>query len=127
VEVLQHSLDYEQQQLLERLAPTKLVVPSGFNIKLMYRDNAQAPVLAVRIQEVFGLAQTPRINDGKQSVLMHLLSPGFKPVQITDDLESFWSNAYFEVKKELRRRYPKHVWPDNPWEEPAIRGVKRRK
>ncbi len=127
VEVLQHSLDYEQQQLLDRLAPEKLSVPSGSNIKLMYRDNGQAPVLAVRIQEVFGLADTPKINDGKQGVLMHLLSPGFKPVQITDDLQSFWSNAYFEVKKELKRRYPKHVWPDNPTEEPAIRGVKRRK
>lgn len=127
VEVLQHSLDYEQQQLLDKLAPEKLEVPSGSSIKLMYRDNGQPPVLAVRIQEVFGLADTPKINDGKQGVLMHLLSPGFKPVQITDDLQSFWSNAYFEVKKELKRRYPKHVWPENPWEEPAIRGVKRRK
>jgi len=126
-DVLQHSLDYDQQALLDQLAPEKLDVPSGSKIKLMYRDNGQAPVLAVRIQEVFGLADTPKINAGKQGVLMHLLSPGFKPVQITDDLESFWNNAYFEVKKELKRRYPKHVWPENPREEPAIRGVKKRK
>lgn len=126
-EVLQYSLSVEQQQQLPTLAPEKLVVPSGSKIKLMYRANGEAPVLAVRIQEVFGLAETPRINNGKQAVLMHLLSPGFKPVQITGDLKSFWSDAYFEVRKELKRRYPKHVWPDDPWNEPAIRGVKRKK
>ena len=101
-------------------------MPSGSQIRLAYRDNAEAPILAVRIQEVFGMAETPKINAGKQGVLMHLLSPGFKPVQITSDLKSFWSDAYFEVRKELKRRYPKHVWPDDPWNEPAIRGVKRR-
>ncbi|WP_422356671.1 ATP-dependent helicase HrpB [Roseivirga pacifica] len=126
-EVLQYSLSVEQQQQLPTLAPEKLVVPSGSKIKLMYRANGEAPVLAVRIQEVFGLAETPKINNGKQAVLMHLLSPGFKPVQITGDLKSFWSDAYFEVRKELKRRYPKHVWPDDPWNEPAIRGVKRKK
>ena len=125
--VLQHSLDYEQQQLLAHKAPEKLEVPSGSKIKLMYRENGEAPVLAVRIQEVFGLGETPKVNGGQQPVLMHLLSPGFKPVQITGDLESFWQDAYFEVRKELKRRYPKHVWPDDPWNEPAIRGVKRRK
>ena len=127
LEVLQHDLPYEQQTALDELAPRKLKVPSGSEIKLMYRDNGEAPVLAVRIQEVFGLAETPRVNQGQQPVLMHLLSPGFKPVQITGDLESFWNNAYFEVRKELKRRYPKHVWPDDPWNEPAIRGVKRRR
>ncbi|WP_268124717.1 ATP-dependent helicase HrpB [Roseivirga pacifica] len=126
-EVLQYSLSVEQQQQLPTLAPEKLVVPSDSKIKLMYRANGEAPVLAVRIQEVFGLAETPKINNGKQAVLMHLLSPGFKPVQITGDLKSFWSDAYFEVRKELKRRYPKHVWPDDPWNEPAIRGVKRKK
>lgn len=84
------------------------------------------PVLAVRIQEVFGLAETPKINGGKKSMLLHLLSPGFKPVQITDDLKSFWRNTYFEVKKELKRRYPKHVWPEDPWKEQAIKGIKRK-
>lgn len=126
-DVLQHSLDYEQQQVLDRLAPESIVVPSGSKIKLMYRDNAQPPILAVRIQEVFGLAETPTINSGRQTILMHLLSPGFKPMQITSDLKSFWNDAYFEVRKEIKRRYPKHVWPDDPWNEPAIRGVKRRK
>ena len=125
-EVLQHSLTFEQQQQLDKQAPAHLTVPSGSKIKLMYRDNAEPPVLAVRIQEVFGLAETPKVNEGKQSVLLHLLSPGFKPVQITSDLKSFWSDAYFEVKKELKRRYPKHVWPDDPWNEPAIKGVKKK-
>lgn len=125
--ILTYSLSIEQQDNLKKLAPEKLEVPSGSKIKLMYRDNGEAPVLAVRIQEVFGLAATPKINNGQQAVLMHLLSPGFKPVQITADLKSFWNDAYFEVKKELKRRYPKHVWPDEPWNEPAIRGVKKRK
>lgn len=125
-EILTYSLSIEQQEELKKLAPEKLEVPSGSQIKLMYRENGEAPVLAVRIQEVFGLTETPKINEGKQTVLMHLLSPGFKPVQVTSDLKSFWSDAYFEVKKELKRRYPKHVWPDEPWNEPAIRGVKRK-
>ena len=125
-EVLEHSLNFEQQQKLNTLAPTHFKVLSGSSIKLNYRDNAEPPVLAVRIQEVFGLAETPKVNDGKQAILLHLLSPGFKPVQITSDLKSFWANAYFEVKKELKRRYPKHVWPDDPWNEPAISGVKKK-
>jgi len=125
--IITYSLSIEQQQDLAKLAPEKLEVPSGSKIKLLYRDNGEAPILAVRIQEVFGLGETPKINGGDQSVLMHLLSPGFKPVQITADLKSFWTDAYFEVKKELKRRYPKHVWPDDPTQEPAIRGVKRKK
>lgn len=125
-EMLHHSLSMDQQKQLNALAPEKITVPSGSQIKLAYRDNAEPPILAARIQEVFGLAETPSVNNGQQNVLMHLLSPGYKPVQITSDLKSFWSNAYFEVKKELKRRYPKHVWPDDPWNEPAIRGVKRR-
>ncbi len=126
-EVLHYHLNMQQQKLLDRLAPEKVKVPSGSDIKLGYQANASAPVLAVRLQEVFGLANTPLINDGKTAVLMHLLSPGFKPMQITSDLKSFWNNTYFEVKKELKRRYPKHAWPENPWEETAIRGVKRKK
>ena len=125
-EILTYSLSIEQQQELTLLAPEKLQVPSGSQIKLNYRSNGEAPVLAVRIQEIFGMAETPKINQGKQSVLMHLLSPGFKPVQVTSDLKSFWSDTYFEVKKELKRRYPKHVWPDDPTKEPAIRGIKRK-
>ena len=125
-EVLEHSLDWDMQQQLEALAPQKISVPSGSSIKLLYRDNAEAPVLSVRLQEVFGLADTPTVNNGKQAVLMQLLSPGFKPVQITSDLRSFWDSTYFEVKKDLKRRYPKHHWPDDPWSAEAVRGVKRK-
>ncbi|RKD89987.1 ATP-dependent helicase HrpB [Mangrovibacterium diazotrophicum] len=125
--VLQYSLETELQTKLNELAPARLNVPSGSAIKLQYQPNGAAPVLAVRLQEVFGLADTPKVNGGKLGVLMHLLSPGFKPVQVTSDLRSFWNNTYFEVKKELKRRYPKHAWPDDPWTEEAVRGVKRRK
>lgn len=126
-EVLHYSLSTEQQQWLDELAPSRIEVPSGSKIRLMYRDNGEAPVLAVRIQEVFGLSETPKINNGRQELLMHLLSPGFKPVQVTSDLKNFWAETYFEVRKELKRRYPKHVWPDDPVQEPATRFAKRRK
>lgn len=125
-EPMLYHLDYQQQQQLNHLAPLFIEVPSGSHITLQYQANGTSPVLAVRLQEMFGLAETPTVDDGRQQVLMHLLSPGFKPVQITADLRSFWDNAYFDVKKELKARYPKHVWPDNPWAEPAIRGVKRK-
>ncbi len=124
--VLQNHLDYKLQQELERLAPEKIKVPSGSNIKLNYQANGQAPILSVRLQEVFALLETPKVNNGKINILLHLLSPGFKPVQITNDLASFWGNAYFEVRKELRARYPKHYWPNNPLEAEALRGVKRK-
>ncbi|MBV6647764.1 MAG: ATP-dependent helicase HrpB, partial [Cyclobacteriaceae bacterium] len=127
LEVLQSNLPYEQQQQLEFLAPSKIQVPSGSTIQLQYQADGSPPILAVRLQEVFGLADTPKINQGKNSLLIHLLSPGFKPVQITSDLRSFWDSTYFQVKKELKRRYPKHAWPDDPWTEEAVRGVKRRK
>lgn len=124
-EVLLHSLDYEKQQELQRLAPSKMEVPSGSNIKIMYRENGEAPVLAARIQELFGMAETPTVNEGKQPLLIHLLSPGFKPVQVTSDLKNFWNETYFEVRKDLKGRYPKHHWPDDPWTAEAVRGVKR--
>ncbi|ELR73601.1 ATP-dependent helicase HrpB [Fulvivirga imtechensis AK7] len=126
VNVLHHSLDWEKQQALTELAPERIEVPSGSSIRLQYMADGAPPVLAVRLQEVFGLADTPRINNGKNAVIIHLLSPGFKPVQITSDLRSFWNNAYFEVKKELQRRYPKHSWPDDPWTAEALRGVKKK-
>ena len=125
-EALQYHLDYTQQQQLSLLAPTHLEVPSGSHIRLEYKTDGSQPVLSVRLQEVFGLADTPCVDNGKQAVLMQLLSPGFKPVQLTSDLRSFWNNAYFEVKR-IAHRYPKHVWPDDPWNEPAIRGTKRKK
>jgi len=124
--VLHHSLSWELQELLTQLAPEKIEVPSGSYVSLQYRADGEPPILAVRLQEVFGLADTPKVNGGKNGVLMHLLSPGYKPVQITADLRSFWDNAYFEVKKDLKRRYPKHSWPDDPWSAEAVRGVKRK-
>ncbi len=123
--VLLHTMEYDKQQKLQRLAPTKIEVPSGSNIQIMYRDNGEAPVLAVRIQELFGLVETPTVNDGKIPLLIHLLSPSFKPVQVTSDLGNFWNKTYFEVRKDLKGRYPKHYWPDDPRTVEAVRGVKR--
>lgn len=125
-QVVWSQLSYEQQQLVDRLAPTHITVPTGSRIRLDYRQGAEAPVLSVRLQECFGMTSTPLVNDGKQPVLMELLSPGFKPVQLTKDLSNFWTNTYFEVRKELRRRYPKHYWPDNPLEAEPTRKAKPR-
>jgi len=125
-DVLHHHLSWEKQQKLNHLAPERIEMPTGSRIKLEYFPNGQPPVLAVRLQEVFGLATTPLINEGQTRVLMHLLSPGFKPVQVTSDLESFWNSAYYEVRKELRGRYPKHEWPENPQNAKPIRGIKRK-
>lgn len=127
VEVLHYSLPTELQQKLNQLAPEKYEVPSGSKIKVLYRSNGEPPVLAARIQELFGMEETPAINEDQNYLLIHLLSPGFKPVQITADLKSFWNDTYFEVRKELKRRYPKHHWPDDPWTAEAVRGVKRNK
>lgn len=126
IDILTHFLPYEKQQELIEKAPEKIEVPSSSNIKIEYFEDGAPPVLAVRLQELFGMGETPKINGGKTGLLMHLLSPGFKPVQITSDLKSFWDNTYFEVRKELKRRYPKHEWPDDPWSAEAIRGVKRK-
>lgn len=82
-------------------------------------------MLAVRIQEVFGLKDTPRVAGGRVKVLLHLLAPNYRPQQVTDDLASFWANTYPVVRKELRTRYPKHAWPEDPWSEPPSRGPKR--
>jgi ATP-dependent helicase HrpB len=119
-EALLQYLSWEQQQTLNTLAPAKINVPSGSNIGIEYLANGETPILSVRLQEVFGMADTPTINNGKIPLVLHLLSPGFKPVQVTSDLRSFWNNTYFEVKKELKRRYPKHAWPDDPWIEKAV-------
>jgi ATP-dependent helicase HrpB len=108
-------MDWETQQRLAQLAPETIQVPTGSAIKLLYSASGEPPVLAVRLQELFGLAETPKVNAGKNGVILHLLSPGYKPVQVTSDLRSFWNNTYFEVKKELKRRYPKHAWPEDPW------------
>ena len=124
--VLGSILNWQQTQQLEQLAPTRLDVPSGSRIKLEYARDGSAPVLAVRLQEVFGWNQTPRVNDGRTAVLMHLLSPAYRPVQVTQDLRSFWQNTYPNVRKELKIRYPKHSWAEDPLTAEAVRGVKRK-
>ncbi|MFI5141840.1 MAG: ATP-dependent helicase HrpB, partial [Bacteroidia bacterium] len=120
VEALLNSLDYEKQTALQKLAPATFEVPSGSKIMIEYFAHGGTPVLSVRLQEVFGLSDTPKLNNGKIKVNLHLLSPGYKPVQVTSDLKSFWDNLYHEVKKELQRRYPKHAWPDDPWTATAV-------
>lgn len=107
-------LSYEQQQALEGIAPTHIKLPGGRTARIHYRKGAEAPVVSARLQDCFGLTATPRLDQGKRPVLMELLSPGFKPVQLTQDMEGFWKGTYFEIRKELRRRYPKHRWPENP-------------
>ncbi|MCL4779427.1 MAG: ATP-dependent helicase HrpB [Gammaproteobacteria bacterium] len=106
-------LDWQQQQRLEEFAPTHLAVPSGSRIAIDYLDGP-VPSLSVRLQEVFGLRETPRIAGGRVGVLLKLLSPARRPVQVTRDLESFWKTAYHDVRRELKGRYPKHYWPEDP-------------
>ena len=125
-DIIWNILPYEAQLEVDRLSPTHIEVPTGSHIRIDYRSGAEAPVLSVRLQECFGMERTPCVDDGRQPLLMELLSPGFKPVQLTQDLASFWQGTYFEVRKELRRRYPKHYWPENPLEAEAVRGVKRK-
>lgn len=120
-------LPYPLQASLNRLAPARLEVPSGSLIGIQYFADGRSPVMEVRLQEVFGLPDTPTVNDGRMNVTMHLLSPGYKPVQVTQDLRSFWNTLYHEVKKELKWRYPKHSWPDDPWTAKAVRGVVKRR
>ncbi|WP_379152827.1 ATP-dependent helicase HrpB [Paenibacillus sp. sgz5001063] len=110
---LEGMLDWSSRQLLDKEAPTHITVPSGSRIPLDY-STPGVPVLAVRLQELFGQVDTPRIGGGKVAVLLHLLSPARRPVQVTADLASFWQTTYFEVKKDLKGRYPKHYWPDDP-------------
>lgn len=126
LQALSQHLEYSKQLELNTLAPAGITVPSGSLVRLQYFADGSAPVLAVRLQEVFGMLDTPKINGGKTGVVLHLLSPGFKPVQVTSDLRSFWTNTYFEVRKELKRRYPKHSWPEDPLNAEAVSGVKRR-
>ncbi|NOQ51215.1 MAG: ATP-dependent helicase HrpB [Desulfuromonadaceae bacterium] len=110
---LHSQLDWQQRQQLERLAPERLQVPSGSQIRLQYPSEG-VPVLAVKLQEMFGQRDTPRIVGGQVAVIIHLLSPAGRPLQITQDLQHFWKESYPEVQKEMRGRYPKHPWPDNP-------------
>ena len=109
-------------RLLDELAPTHLTVPSGSRIPIDYAQDV--PVLAVRLQEMFGLARTPAVAGGRQPLLIHLLSPAARPVQITSDLAGFWQSGYHEVKKEMKGRYPKHYWPDDPLKAQATARVR---
>lgn len=122
--VISGILSREQNQALDKLVPTHLVVPSGSRIALDYSGGR--PVLAVRLQELFGLERTPAVASGKLPVLLHLLSPAGRPVQVTEDLAGFWASVYGSVKKELKGRYPKHHWPDDPITAEPARGAKRR-
>jgi ATP-dependent helicase HrpB len=119
-------LSWDQRASLERLAPPYLTVPSGSRIPVDYGDPGQ-PVLAVRLQELFGLADTPKVGGGRVSVTLRLLSPAGRPVQVTRDLAGFWRNTYFEVRKDLRGRYPRHPWPDDPMTAEPTRKAKRRR
>jgi len=113
-------LDGRLRARLNEWAPTHLPVPSGSRLRLQYTPG-QPPALAVKLQELFGLADTPRIADGRIAVTLHLLSPAQRPIQVTQDLRGFWERTYAEVRKELKGRYPKHPWPDDPWTAPPTR------
>ena len=126
-EILVTRLDWPMQQRLNDAAPTHLTVPSGSRVRLQYQPDGAPPVLAVRLQELFGLADTPTVCNGKVQVMLHLLSPARRPMQVTQDLRGFWDRTYPEVKKELAGRYPKHHWPDDPWSAQATAKAKRRK
>ncbi|HUL30060.1 MAG TPA: ATP-dependent helicase HrpB [Thermodesulfobacteriota bacterium] len=123
---LRARLSWEQQRLLNERAPTSLLVPSGHRATLDYASG-DIPILAVKLQEMFGLADTPKIAGGRVKLLLHLLSPARKPAQVTQDLKGFWNSVYQQVKKELKGRYPKHPWPDNPWKAAPTRQAKPRK
>jgi ATP-dependent helicase HrpB len=130
-DALKSRMDWSARQQLDTLAPTRIRVPSGMERAIVYRyddhaDHADAPVLAVKLQELFGLADTPRIADGRIALTLHLLSPGGKPLQITQDLRGFWERTYPDVKKEMKGRYPRHPWPDDPWSATATHRAKPR-
>lgn len=123
---LKGSLSYPQIQALDEHAPERIEVPSGSHVRLTYRG-AEPPVLSVRIQEMFGATDTPRVARGRVPVLLHLLAPNMRPQQVTDDLAGFWRRTYAEVKKDLAGRYPKHAWPDDPVAAPPQRRPGRRR
>ena len=130
-EALKSGIDWNARQLIDRHAPVRISVPSGMDRAIDYAMDddgitPRPPVLAVKLQELFGLADTPRIADGRVPLLLHLLSPGGKPLQVTGDLRNFWENTYAEVKKEMKGRYPKHPWPDDPWTATATHRAKPR-
>lgn len=125
IRILSARFTYNQLTELNRLAPTHVVAPTGSRIALDY-DSGNQPVLAVRLQEMFGEKESPTVAGGKVRILLHLLSPARRPLAVTQDLVSFWRNAYADVRKEMRGRYPKHHWPENPLEATPTKRTKRR-
>jgi ATP-dependent helicase HrpB len=125
-EALLSRLDRTQRQMLDEYAPTHIAVPTGSRVAVDYLDD-NAPCIEVRMQEVFGLADTPRIGGGKVPITLKLLSPARRPMQITRDLAGFWRGSYAEVRKDMRGRYPRHYWPENPLEAEPVRGVRPRR
>jgi len=129
-DALKSRIDWATRQRIDALAPTRITVPSGLERRIDYmlddHGDPAPPVLAVKLQEVFGLAETPRIADGRVPLMLHLLSPGGRPLQVTQDLRSFWDRTYTEVRKEMKGRYPRHPWPDDPWNAAATHRAKPR-
>jgi len=126
VELLRAKLGVPLARAIDLHAPERLVVPSGSAIALDYPP-VGPPVLAARMQELFGWADTPRIAGGRVAVVLHLLAPNYRPEQITQDLASFWNSVYPRIRGELRARYPRHSWPDDPWTAEAVRGPRKRR
>jgi ATP-dependent helicase HrpB len=128
---IHHRLEYSTLTWLDRAVPAGIVVPSGSEIKIIYSTADKAdgapPHIACRMQELFGLMDTPRIGEGRIGLVIHLLAPNMRPCQVTQDLQSFWKNTYPEVRKELKGRYPKHYWPEDPYAAEPTARVRRRK
>ena len=125
IDALRSRLTHTQLRKLDELAPTHIVLPTGTHAKIDYFDD-NAPCASMRMQEVFGLASTPKIGGGAIPITFKLLSPAQRPLQVTRDLASFWKNAYVEVRKDMRGRYPRHYWPENPLEAEPTRRAKPR-
>ena len=117
-------LSWEQQQALNRLLPTHIQVPSGSNIAIDY--STDIPILAVKLQEMFGYEGQPTVLNGQIALMIHLLSPARRPLQVTQDLPHFWRNSYADVRKDMRGRYPRHPWPEDPLSAEATRYTKAR-
>jgi ATP-dependent helicase HrpB len=126
VEALRALLSFEQQRQLDAWAPGELTLPGGARVRVDYLDE-NAPLVSVRLQEVFGMASTPLLGRQRVPVTLRLLSPAQRPVQVTRDLQSFWRGSYAEVRKDMRGRYPKHHWPENPLEAQPSRGPRPRR
>jgi ATP-dependent helicase HrpB len=124
VQLLHELIGYKLLQSLDTVVPERLLLPSGRKAALEYSD-PEGPVLSAKLQELFGMAVSPTVCRGRRAVLVHLLSPAGRPVAVTRDLRSFWDQGYPEVRKEIRGRYPKHPWPDDPWQAVATHKTKK--